>query len=226
MRGMCLEETESERDLSVIVDASLKFCRQAAAAVAKANQILAIIRRLFELIDKFILPLLYKTLVRPHLEFGNVAWGPFNRADQLLVERVQRRATHLVASLRHRPYEERLEALKLPSLFYRRRRSDMVQVYQIFHGGVDLVLHCRCIRPHPRPPMETQETQSGVKTKETGIQCPGGQRLERSASVGYWCWLCRAFQIRAGCPVPTGQTSGTWYLTGDTTGCFRKNDFF
>ena len=138
MRGTYLEETESERDLGVIVDASLKFRRQAAAAVAKANQILAVIRRSFELIDEFTLPLLYKTLVRPHLEFGNVAWGPFNRADQLLVERVQRRATRLVASLRHRPYEERLEALKLPSLFYRRRRGDMVQVYQIFHGGVDL----------------------------------------------------------------------------------------
>ena len=116
MRGACLEETESERDLGILVDTSLKFRRQAAAAVAKANQILAVIRRSFELIDELTLPLLYKTLVRPHLEFGNVAWGPFNRADQLLVEHVQRRATRLVASLRHRPYEERLEALKLPLL--------------------------------------------------------------------------------------------------------------
>ena len=99
---------------------------------------MAVIRRSFELIDEFALPLLYKTLVRPHLEYGNVAWGPFNRADQLLVERVQRRATRQVSSISHRPYEERLEVLKLPSLFYRRRRGDMIQVYQIYHGGIDL----------------------------------------------------------------------------------------
>ena len=138
MRGANLAATETERDLGVLVDSSLKFRMQASSAVKKANQILAVIRRSFELIDESTLPRLYKALVRPHLEFGNLAWGPFNRADQLLVEQVQRRATRLVTSIRHRPYEERLRLLKLPSLFYRRRRGDMIQVFQIIHGGVDL----------------------------------------------------------------------------------------
>ena len=75
MRGTSLEETENERDLGIYVDTSLKFRKQAAAAVAKANQILAVIRRSFELIDECTLPLLYKALVRPHLEFGNAVWG-------------------------------------------------------------------------------------------------------------------------------------------------------
>ena len=138
MRGVDLEATDSERDLGVHVDSCLKFRKQAAAAAAKANQVMAVIRRSFELLDENTLPMLYKTLVRPHLEFGNVAWGPFNRADQLLIERVQRRATRLVATIKHLPYERRLETLRLPSLFYRRRRGDMIQVYQLFHGGVDL----------------------------------------------------------------------------------------
>ena len=138
MREVELEAVETERDLGVHIDSSLKFRKQAATAAAKANQILAVIRRSFELIDEFTLPLLYKTLVRPHLEFGNVAWGPFNRADQLLIEKVQRRATRLVTSIRHLPYEERLQTLKLPTLFYRRRRGDMIQMYQLFNGGVDL----------------------------------------------------------------------------------------
>ena len=76
--------------------------KQASAVVAKANQVLAVIRRSSELINACALPLLYKALVRPHLEFGNVVLGPFNRADQLLVERVQRKATRLVPSIRHR----------------------------------------------------------------------------------------------------------------------------
>ena len=86
----------------------------------------------------FTLPLLYKTLVRPHIEYGNLVWGPFNRADQKLVERVQRRATRLVSSIRHLPYEERLRRLRLPSLYYRRKRGDMIFMYQLFNGGVDV----------------------------------------------------------------------------------------
>ena len=137
MDGLPLDNTQLERDLGVQVDTELKFREQAASAVAKATQILAMIKRSFMLLDGVTLPLLFKTLVRPHLEYGNLVWGPFNRADQRLVERVQRRATRLVESIRHKPYEERLHRLDLPSLYYRRRRGDMIHVYQLFHGGVD-----------------------------------------------------------------------------------------
>ena len=137
MRGNALSEVQVEKDLGVHIDRELKFRQHASAAVAKATQILAVIRRSFALINERTLPLLYTTLVRPHLEYGNLVWGPFNRADQKLVERVQRRATRLVSNLRHLPYEQRLRVLQLPSLYYRRRRGDMIHMYQMFHGGVD-----------------------------------------------------------------------------------------
>lgn len=133
-----LTETPVERDLGVQVDANLKFRQQAATAVATTTRVLAVIRRSFSLIDERTLPLLFKTLVRPHLEYGNLVWGPFNRADQKAVERVQRRATRMVACIRHRPYQERLRLLRLPSLYYRHRRGDMIQVYQMLHRGVDM----------------------------------------------------------------------------------------
>ena len=41
----------------------------------------------------------YMTFIQPHLEYCNVIWGPFNKADQQKVERVQRRATKLILSL-------------------------------------------------------------------------------------------------------------------------------
>lgn len=95
------------------------------------------IRKSFANIDTFTLPLLYKTLVRPHLEYGNVVWGPFNRGDQKLVERVQRRATRMVRVLAHLPYTERLRELGLPSLYFRRRRGDMIKVFRLLHGDMD-----------------------------------------------------------------------------------------
>lgn len=125
-----------EKDLGIQLDHQLKFREQAAAAIARASHILATIRRSFSVIDETTLPLLFRTMVRPHLEYANAIWGPFNRNDQKRIERVQRRATKLVASVRQLPYEERLRALNMPSLYHRRRRGDMITVYQVLRGGV------------------------------------------------------------------------------------------
>ena len=81
---------------------------------------------------------LYKAIIRPQLEYGNVIWGPFSVLDQAKVERVQRRATKLVPSIKHLSYQQRLEVLNLPSLKYRRLRGDMITVYNIFHNIYDL----------------------------------------------------------------------------------------
>ena len=86
------------------------------------------------------LPILYKSLVRPLLEYGNPVWGPFYIQDQKIVESIQRRATRLVPGIRHLTYADRLSILNIPSLLYRRKRGDMITLYQIFHGLVDLEL--------------------------------------------------------------------------------------
>ena len=48
-----------------------------------------------------------------------------------------RRATKLVISLKHLPYTERLQRLKLPTLKYRRLRGDMIEVFKIIHNFYD-----------------------------------------------------------------------------------------
>ena len=83
-------------------------------------------------------PILYKVLVRPILEYGNAVWGPFFVTDQIAIEKAQRRATKLVTSIRNLPYNEHLSILKLAYLYYRRRRGDVILVYQIFHGLIDI----------------------------------------------------------------------------------------
>ena len=39
---------------------------------------------------------LYKSMVRPHPEYGNTIWGPYYQGDIELVESVQRTATKLM----------------------------------------------------------------------------------------------------------------------------------
>ena len=47
---------------------------------------------------------LYKTIVRPIVEYGNAIWGPHFALDQQSLENIQRRATKLIPTLQHVPY--------------------------------------------------------------------------------------------------------------------------
>ena len=81
---------------------------------------------------------LYKTLVRPHLEYANCIWNPVLHKDVLMIERVQRRASKILPSMKEVKYVDRLRHLKLPTLAYRRVRGDLIQVYKIVHGLSDI----------------------------------------------------------------------------------------
>jgi hypothetical protein len=116
------------------VDDKLKFDIHVEAQVSKANKILGLIRRTFDNLDKDTLTGLYKTLVRPHLEYCNAVVYPQYQKQAKLLESVQRRATKLVPGLKDMEYEKRLEALKLPSLVYRRKRGDMIEVFKYTHN--------------------------------------------------------------------------------------------
>ena len=98
---------------------------------------LGLIRRSYTYLDSQSLLKLYTSLVRPTLEYANAAWIPILRCescDQILLENVRRRATKLIPDLRDRDYEDRLRTLKLPSLYYRRTRGDMIEAYTFTHS--------------------------------------------------------------------------------------------
>ena len=138
MSGRVLEDVDEEKDLGVLVDKELKFHQQTAAAVKKANMALGLIKKSFAFLDDRTLPLLFTSLARPHLEYGNVIWGPFYKLDAQKVERIQRRATKSVPGMSTLTYDERLRRLNLPSLQHRRRRGDMIMTYKIISGKVNL----------------------------------------------------------------------------------------
>ncbi|CAM5150171.1 unnamed protein product [Eretmochelys imbricata] len=76
MMGANLATTNQEKDLGVIVDSSLKTSTQCAAAVKKANGMLRIIKKGIEnKVENILLPL-YKSMVRPHLEYCVQMWSP------------------------------------------------------------------------------------------------------------------------------------------------------
>ena len=81
MNGVNLQSIDEEKDLGVVVHKSLKPGRHIAESVKKANRVLGIIKRSFTYKDKEILLPLYKSLVRPILEYCSPVWNPFLKQD-------------------------------------------------------------------------------------------------------------------------------------------------
>ena len=132
-----LQRSITERDLGIMIDCSLNFSEHICKITHKANSIMAVIRRTFTQLDCQCFIILFKALVRPHLEYGVPIWFPYKMKDIEEVEKVQRRATKQVKSLHGLSYEQRLRKLNLPTLRYRRHRGDMIEVYKILHGIYD-----------------------------------------------------------------------------------------
>ena len=135
MNGHHLKTTQCEKDLGVQFDESLKFDTHINSIINKANRVLGIVRKTFECLDKEIFNYVYKGLIRPHLEYAAPVWSPYRVMQKEALENVQRRATRMVPGLSHLSYPDRLEALKLPTLAYRRARGDMINVYKIVEAG-------------------------------------------------------------------------------------------
>ena len=81
---------------------------------------------------------LYKTLVRPIIEYNNVQWGPFYVSDNQIIERIQWKATRIIPSISHLLNHNRLRHLNLPSLQHHWRRGDLIYLYQILKGAHDI----------------------------------------------------------------------------------------
>ena len=129
-----LERTSVEKDLGVHIDDKLSFNDHIVTQVNKANRALGALKHTFKFIDKHSFKYLYKSLIRPYLEYASVAWSARFKYSQDMIERVQRRATKIVPELKHLSYPERLKVLDLPTLAFRRKRADVLQMFKFMHG--------------------------------------------------------------------------------------------
>ena len=109
-----MKELQLERDLGVIIDGSLSNKPHIQKIVNQAMKIYGWMVRNLVTRDKVVILRVYKSLIRPILEYASSVWSPhrIGLIDQL--ERVQRKVTKLI--YRDALYSDRLTMLKLPTL--------------------------------------------------------------------------------------------------------------
>ncbi len=126
-----LNWSTAEKDVGVTFEPDMKFEKHIQEKINKANQMMGVIRKTFEYLDKETFPLLFRSLVRSHLEYANQVWAPHLKKHIEAIENVQRRATKQVPGLRELSYPERLKILDMPTLAYRRIRGDVIEAFKI-----------------------------------------------------------------------------------------------
>ena len=127
---------DEERDLRIIISNDLKVPKQCFKVVKTANRVLGMIYRFFvHRTSEIILPL-YKSIVRPHLDYCVQEWCPYFKKDIKLLEKVQHKASKIMTDLRNNP-EDRLRALHLMTLKIRCNRGDLIEAFKIMKGHVD-----------------------------------------------------------------------------------------
>ena len=133
LSGKPLKESESEKDVGVFIQENGKFNEQCREVAKKYNQIIGQVRRSFSNKSATTMLNIYNTYILPHITYGASVWQPHLKKDIAILESIQRRFTRMIDGMATLSYEERLEALGLPTLHTRGRKNDLIQAYRIMN---------------------------------------------------------------------------------------------
>ena len=170
MDGEKLMEVEEEKDLGVWTSCSMKPSTQCERAAKSANRALGMMLRAFHYRTKETLVPLFKTFVRPILEFCGSAWSPWTAKDEETLEVVQKRLIRALSDARGETYEERLKSAGLSTLKERRIRGDLIEAFKTLKGfnnvGKDEWFDIRDSEI-TRPTRGNTVVRDGAETKKT-----------------------------------------------------------
>jgi len=133
-----LARTDQIKDLRILLDERLSFRDHINDKIKKAFSMLGIIKHNFKHLTIHSFTMLYKNMVRSHLDYCSTVWSPYMKKDIEALEKVQKRATKILPQLKHMNYSDRLKACKLPTLHYGRIWGDMIETYKILTGKYDI----------------------------------------------------------------------------------------
>ena len=134
LHNHCIAAVASARDLGVLVDSTLRFHLHIRATVNRASGLAANLLRSTLCRSQPFMITMYKTHIRPLLEYASCVWNTGFQGDLRLLESVQRSWTRHVDGVSDLPYSERLRILDLYSVQGRLLRADLIKYWKIFNN--------------------------------------------------------------------------------------------
>ena len=129
-----LEKSEDVKDLGVTLSENSTFTTHINNIVSSAKRIASWTLRTFKSRSKEVVLLLYKTYVRPKLEYSCALWSPHLIKDISAIESVQRTVTAKIEGMETSNYWERLSAIDMYSLQRRRERYQIIHMWKIYQN--------------------------------------------------------------------------------------------
>ena len=133
LNGAALPTCESQKDLGVMIDTSLKYHEHITSVAHKAAGLCQSFLKATVCRTPDFLLFFFITHVRPIVEYASCIWNTGYVEDMRTLEQVQRRWTKQVEGLGELPYSERLRKLNLFSVQGRLLRAGLIQYWKILH---------------------------------------------------------------------------------------------
>ena len=138
LNGVQIPDKPFCRDLGIWVDNDMKFKKHYEIITRNAHYKCKQFKRAFSLDNVEFLVSMYKTYILPTLEYGSIIWSPSYICDVDLIENVQRKFTKFFPGMFNKTYNDRLHCLNLVTLEERRIYIDLIFMYKIIKGIVDI----------------------------------------------------------------------------------------
>ena len=122
-----IEAKGAVKDLGIMLEDNLTFKQHIDNITESAKRMSAWVFRTFNTREQLPLMTLYKSLVRPLVEYSSALWSPTSKADINKLEEIQKSFVRKIRGV-SREYETALKQLNLYSLEQRRDRYRIIQI--------------------------------------------------------------------------------------------------
>ncbi|CAH8648541.1 unnamed protein product [Dicrocoelium dendriticum] len=145
INGSTIKQDIITTDLGLRYSMSLNFAEQVHYQVARVRGLSFHIRRYIENADARLE--LYKSHVRPHLEYCSFICSNLRKSDRVLLEKAQRRFTKMLTPPQQAlNYRQRCEHLKIQPLWQRRIILNMCFLHKLIHRKLHSNITCLKLR--------------------------------------------------------------------------------
>ena len=164
-----VQQCNSQKHLGLILDKQLNFNEHVDKKIKVCNKLIGTIKCLSSLLPGKSLLTIYKSFVRPHLDYGDILYdNPANESLVNLIEKVQYKAClAITGAIQGTSHESLYQELGLESLRFRRWYRKMIFFYRIVNELAPKYLSDIIPTTNNRPYSTRSQTNSEINQFHT-----------------------------------------------------------